>query len=145
VDLIHKENAYAGVHCCENTDWSILLTSDIDVLSFDAYGFFDRVFLYKEDVKKFIQRGGTLAWGIVPTHAEEVLRQLTVESLVKLWKAHVDRLVNEGIPVETIVSQSLVTPSCGAGALSVEAALRVLQLLHDSSDELRKEFHLSYI
>jgi methionine synthase II (cobalamin-independent) len=142
-DIIHRMNGYAGVHCCENTDWSILLTSDIDVLNFDAYGFFDRVFLYKNDLKKFIQRGGMLAWGIVPTHAEEVISQVSVDSLVHLWKSEVRKLVNEGIPIETIAHQSLITPSCGAGSLSPEAALRILQLLHDTSETLRKEFSLS--
>lgn len=53
VGLIHKEHALAGIHCCENTDWSIILRTDIDVVNFDAYGFFDRLILYEDDVKGF--------------------------------------------------------------------------------------------
>ncbi|MCX5894636.1 MAG: hypothetical protein NTZ51_02215 [Proteobacteria bacterium] len=142
VDVIHRENAWAGVHCCENTDWSILLQSDIDVLNFDAYGFFDRVFLYRKELIEFINRGGTLAWGIVPTNSEEVIQQVTTDSLIRLWKDEVQNLTAAGIPLETIVRQSLITPSCGAGSLSADAALRVLQLLFDVSQSLRKEFAL---
>jgi len=138
--IIHAENAWAGVHCCENTDWSLLLKSDIDVLNFDAYGFFDRLFLYKDDLVNFMNRGGTLAWGIVPTHAEEVITAATAEALIRLWKQHVEKLAAAGIALEKIARQSLVTPSCGAGSLSGTAALRVLELLSTVSHALRKEF-----
>jgi methionine synthase II (cobalamin-independent) len=140
--IIHAEQAWAGVHCCENTDWSLLLKSNIDVLNFDAYGFFDRLFLYKDDLVKFMNRGGTLAWGIIPTHAEEVIAAVSAESLIALWKQHVQKLAGAGLPVDRIVRQSLVTPSCGAGSLSRAAALRVLELLQEVSESLRHEFGL---
>ena len=50
----------------QNTDWSLLLKSDIDVLNFDAYGFFDRLFLYKDDLVNFMNRGKHGIGGIVP-------------------------------------------------------------------------------
>jgi methionine synthase II (cobalamin-independent) len=45
--------------------------------------------------------------------------------------------------MEKIISQSLITPSCGMGSLSAEAALKVLQLLDEVSCKLRKEFNIS--
>jgi hypothetical protein len=138
--IIHAEQAWAGVHCCENTDWSLLLKSDIDVLNFDAYGFFDRLFLYKDDLVNFMNRGGTLAWGIVPTHAEEIIYSVSAAALIQLWKQHVEKLTAAGLTLEKIARQSLVTPSCGAGSLSKAAALRVLELLQEVSDSLRQEF-----
>jgi len=141
--IIHAEQAWAGVHCCENTDWSLLLKSDIDVLNFDAYGFFDRLFLYKEELVNFMRSGGTLAWGIVPTHAEEVISAVSAESLLQRWRQQAQQLVAAGLSMEMIVRQSLVTPSCGAGSLSPAAALRVLELLQEVSKSLRQEFGLS--
>jgi methionine synthase II (cobalamin-independent) len=143
VSLIHQTEAWAGVHCCENTDWAILLQSDIDVLNFDAYGFFDRLFLFKQDLIDFLNRGGTLAWGIVPTHSEEVISKVTPEVLIDLWKEEVQKLSTAGVAMEKILCQSLITPSCGMGSLSTQAALKVLQLLEDVSRHLRKEFNLS--
>ena len=140
--IIHAEQAWAGVHCCENTDWSLLLKSDIDVLNFDAYGFFDRLFLYKDELVNFMRSGGTLAWGIVPTHAEEMISAVSAESLMQRWKQEAQQLVAAGLSMEMIVRQSLVTPSCGAGSLSPAAALRVLELLQEVSQSLRQEFGL---
>jgi methionine synthase II (cobalamin-independent) len=143
VSLIHQEGAWAGVHCCENTDWAILLQSDIDVLNFDAYGFFDRVFLFKQELIDFINRGGNLAWGIVPTHSEEVISKVTPELLIDVWKDEVQKLSTAGVAMGKILCQSLITPSCGMGSLSTQASLKVMQLLEEVSRRLRKEFNLS--
>lgn len=143
VDFIHNEHGWVGIHCCENTDWSLLLTIDIDVLSFDAYGFFDKVLLYKEALLEFISRGATLAWGIVPTHSEELLQKESAASLIRLWREKAQSLAKEGVPIEKIAAQSLITPSCGAGSLSVDSSVVVLQLVAEISRTLRAEFGLS--
>jgi len=143
VSLIHNATAWAGVHCCENTDWAILLKSDIDVLNFDAYGFFDRVLLFKQELVGFLNRGGTIAWGLVPTHSEEVIERVTLKNLLDLWNEEVQQLSSAGVAREKIIRQSLITPSCGMGSLSEESALKVLQMLSDVSQRLREEYALS--
>lgn len=140
ITLIHSENGYAGIHCCENTDWSMLLATDIDILSFDAYSFFDKLILYAESLKNFIARGGILAWGLVPTSHPEKLKKETVNSLVQKWQSQVEQLAYYKLNTEKVVKQSLITPSCGAGSLSHEDSVRVLQLLKDVSQELRKYY-----
>ncbi len=142
VGMIHGANGWAGVHCCENTDWAILLQSNIDVLNFDAYSFFDRVFLFKQELVDFLHRGGTIAWGIVPTHSDEVVGQATPEKLIVLWNEEVQKLCSAGVAREKIIRQSLITPSCGMGSLSVDSAHRVLQLLDAVSRRLREHYAL---
>ena len=39
---IHAEGALAGIHCCGNTDWSLVFSTEVDVVNFDAYQFFQR-------------------------------------------------------------------------------------------------------
>jgi len=142
ITLIHNKNGYAGIHCCENTNWSMLLATDIDILSFDAYSFFDKLILYAESLKNFIARGGILAWGLVPTSHPEKLKKETVNSLIQKWQSQVEQLARYKIDAEKVVTQSLITPSCGAGSLSYEDALRVLQILKEISQELRKLYFI---
>ena len=40
-----------GVHCCGNTDWSLLLKTSIDILSFDAYNYAESLALYPGELK----------------------------------------------------------------------------------------------
>lgn len=40
----HNEGALAGVHCCGNTDWSVLLETSVDVLNLDGYDYLDKGF-----------------------------------------------------------------------------------------------------
>jgi hypothetical protein len=50
------EEVFAGiegvkaVHCCGNTDWSLLLSTSVDILSFDAYEYTESLALYPEEV-----------------------------------------------------------------------------------------------
>src|SRR3974390_578815 len=42
-----------GVHCCGNTDWGLLLSTPLDILSFDSYGYFDNLLLYDKALTAF--------------------------------------------------------------------------------------------
>ncbi|MBU0709855.1 MAG: methionine synthase [Candidatus Omnitrophica bacterium] len=47
-----------GLHCCGNTDWSIFTeVKTIDMISFDAFEYLDRVMLYADNLKEFTSRG----------------------------------------------------------------------------------------
>ena len=138
IAIIHSESGYASIHCCENTDWSVLLATDIDILSFDAYSFFDKLMLYSESLKKFISKGGVLAWGLIPTSHPEELKRETAHSLIQKWQSQIEQLGYDQTDNEKVIRQSLITPSCGAGSLSFEDAIRVLKLLKEVSEELRK-------
>ncbi len=135
---IHSENGLAGVHVCGNTQWDMLLNADIDIISFDAFAYFDRFILYPDAIKTFIDRGGILAWGIVPTLEPEKLEVQTTPMLFDLLNSHIDVLCNKTqIDRRTLLSQSLVTPSCGTGSLSLELAKKALRLTKEVSDQFR--------
>lgn len=121
-----------GVHCCGNTDWSLLLEADIDLLSFDSYGYFDNLRLYDRALQKYLARGGWLAWGLVPTGDE--LQEETTESLWQRFQGQVTQLAaDQQLGLKEILSQALLTPACGMGYLSPENARRVLAVLAELS------------
>ena len=74
-----------GVHCCGNTDWSLLLSTTVDILNLDAYEYAESLALYPDEVGAFLERGGIIAWGIVPA-SDQVLEE-TVDSLVERFHA----------------------------------------------------------
>jgi len=135
IDAVHGAGAIAGIHVCANTDWSMILASPLDILSFDAYNFFDRIVLFRKQLVEFLDRGKTIAWGLVPTSSEEDLRREDVASLRALWEEQVKQL---GTDPEMVKRQSLITPSCGMGLLSQELSIRVLDLTKGLSMAIRE-------
>jgi hypothetical protein len=123
-----------GMHCCGNTEWSLLLGLDIDVLSFDSFGYFDNLRLYDKALKQFLARGGWLAWGLVPTLDPEELQKETVDSLWQRFQGQAQQLAAEQqMGLKEVLSQALLTPACGMGYLSEAAARRVLTILSELS------------
>jgi hypothetical protein len=120
-----------GVHCCGNTDWSLLLDAPIDILSFDSYGYGDSLLLYEKSLQAFLTQGGRLAWGLVPT-GEELVRE-SGDSLWERFQGQVRQVAAGGKEIREVLTQSLLTPACGLGYLTPENALRALKLLGELS------------
>ncbi|MFO7838052.1 MAG: hypothetical protein R6X08_00970 [Desulfosalsimonadaceae bacterium] len=136
---VHEEGAIAGIHVCANSEWSIVLDSEADIVSFDAYSFFDKFILYAEAVQHFLASGGILAWGVVPTSDKEAIANETAASLKQLWEKEMSQVEALGFDRSAILEKSLVTPSCGTGSLSFADAERVLKLTRELSDMIREE------
>ncbi|MCP3872481.1 MAG: hypothetical protein GY699_04905 [Desulfobacteraceae bacterium] len=137
---IHAENGLAGVHVCANTEWDMLLGSKIDIISFDAYSFFDKFILYPEDIKAYLEKGKILAWGIIPTAKATLIASQTTQGLIQRLNDQMDELSEKiGIDKQTIISQSFITPSCGTGSLDLESAKKVLKLTHEVSAAFRQQ------
>ncbi len=114
-DVVHSLNecfdavkGLKGTHCCGNTDWSVLLSTNLDILSFDAYDYLETLSLYPRELRIFLERGGILAWGIVPT--SEALMKEEADSLVKRFKEGVETLSKKGID-QTLLQRAILTPS----------------------------------
>ncbi len=129
-----------GVHCCGNTDWSVLLDTTVDILSFDAYHYAQSLSLYPSEVKKFLGRKGTIAWGIVPNDEESLARE-SVASLKDRLEEAMAPFTRQGIRFKQLVKQGLLTPCCGLAALATEeASAQALGLLAELSAEIRKRY-----
>ena len=127
-----------GVHCCGNTDWSLLLSTTVDILNLDAYGYAESLALYPDEVGVFLARGGLIAWGIVPS-SDRVLEE-TVDSLVDRFHQALGLLTAKGLNQYDLLASALIMPSCGCGSLAVATAERVLELTGKVSQALRERY-----
>lgn len=128
---------WCGIHCCGNTDWAMLLETPIDILSFDSYGFFETFKLYHQAIAGFLERGGWLAWGLIPTSPQAPPE--TAESLWQRWLSQIQELEALGFDRQLLLQRSLLTPACGLGYLEATRAEESLALLADLSQRARQE------
>lgn len=137
IEVIHREGALAGVHCCGNTDWTILMDAGVDLISFDAYGFGETIAYYPEKISAFLQKGGSLAWGIVPTSGK--INEETPDSLVTKLEKLITHLAGKSQINENLIwERCLLTPSCGTGSMTEELSEKVFHILSKISKILRQ-------
>ncbi len=140
------EEVFAGIsglksiHCCGNTDWSIILETSADILSYDTYNYAQSLSIYPAETKKFLDRGGAIAWGIVPNEAESLAKE-SVASLKDRLEETMAPFTRQGIRFKDLIVQGLLTPSCGLVPLaSDQLAERALELLAELSSMIRKRY-----
>ncbi len=137
-EVIAGISGLKGIHCCGNTDWALLLDTPIDILSLDAYEYAQSLALYPQEITAFLERGGAIAWGIVP--AGDAAGSETAEHLVERLHEAIDSLAAKGVPREALLSAGLVSPSCGCGSLEPALAERVLELTAQVSALMRQKY-----
>ncbi len=115
-----------GIHCCANTDWGLVMSMNIDVLSFDAYEHGHTISLYPDDVRRFLERGGAIAWGLVP-NSEEKLKNENVRSLVKRAEGLFRSLTDKGIDEDLVLESSIMTPQCGLAGVEENMSAEVIR------------------
>lgn len=141
-EVLQGVTSVKALHCCGNTDWPMVLSTKIDMLSFDAYSYGYTISLYPDDVAAFLERGGAIAWGIVPND-EEGLQRETPASLVERLEREMSSLSARGISIDLVLRSSLITPQCGLGSLNDESlAEKALHLLADTSELMRERHSL---
>jgi hypothetical protein len=140
-DAIHAEAALAGVHCCANTDWGVLLATRVDILNLDAYGFIENLALYPLELRGFLDRGGTVCWGIIPNN-EQIFSE-SPSGLADRLRAGIQGIVEKAaargvrLTADEFAEHSLIAPACGLGSTTVEVADRVFDVLSETGRILK--------
>jgi methionine synthase II (cobalamin-independent) len=127
-----------GVHCCGNTDWSLVFATGADVVHFDAYEYLEPFVAYSGEIGEHLERGGSIAWGVIPK--DEAVFSVSSGELVNLLEGAFDLLESRGLEREMIASRSYVSPSCGLGSTTVDAAEKALALTAEVSREMRERY-----
>ena len=139
IEAVHADGGLAGIHCCGNTEWSILVDAGVDIMNFDAFEYGETIAMYPDHIKTLLNRGGALAWGVVPTSAK--IREQSVDSLMAQFEKVAGNLsAKSGIPMRQIAEQAVITPSCGTGSLPVPDAEMVFDLLGKTTQALKEKY-----
>ena len=92
-------------------------------------------------MKKFLEKEGKIIWGVVPTLDKKALQNANLDIILQKFDDAVKYLTKKGINEKLIISNSYVSPSCGAGSLSVELAEKAMKLTHDLSEKLKERYN----
>ncbi len=132
-----------GIHLCGNPDWDFLLGMDMDILSFDIYTNAQIFASCARSIKSFLDRGGVLAWGIVPTGFESFEKenlQFLSFKLETIWKT----LKEKGIDMDHILNNSLLSPAtcCLVNQDKEKTVEKAFHLTRALSSSLREKYNL---
>jgi len=119
-----------GIHLCGNPDWDFLLEMDMEVLSLDAYTNAEVVASYAPSIRRYLERGGSIVWGIVPSNVEPFTSE-SVDSLEQRLEGIWNALQKAGMDRELLIARSMLSPATCClvnpdGERTVEKAFRAL-------------------
>ena len=105
----------AGVHCCANFDWSLLMSTSARVINFDTYRYGETMALYGSNLAEFLARGGMIAWGIVPTHDPATLDAENAASLVNKLEHTLEMVVASGVDRDLLMERGTLSAAKQGG------------------------------
>jgi hypothetical protein len=141
-ESLHAAGAITGTHCCGNTDWGVLLNTQVDILNLDAYNCIKTLALYPVELREFLDRGGAVCWGLIPNN-EQVYEETPASLASRLQngiRLICEKAAQRGVAIrpDEFASRSLLAPACGLGSASVEVADRVFDVLVETGEILKK-------
>ncbi len=136
-EILGQFEIITGIHVCANTSWDIVLESKINILSFDSFNFYDKLVIYKDSLKNFLnEENKYLAWGVIPTNSE-ILENITSEEIINKFENQLNDFCSVlNISKEQVLKKSLFTPACGLGSLSEDLSIKALKFLKDFKNSL---------
>jgi len=96
---------------------------------------------YAPSIRRFIDKGGVIVWGIVPT-GFEAFEQENISSLVDRLETVWDVLAKKGIDKQYLISKSLLSPAtcCLVNPDKEKTVEKAFQSVNRLSAELRNRY-----
>jgi hypothetical protein len=131
-----------GIHLCGKPDWDFLLNLDLDVLSLDVYTNAESFASYAASIRKFLDRGGLIVWGIVPTGVE-AFAQESLPALIRRLETIWDTLGARGVDLEQLVDRAMLSPAtcCLVNPDKTQTVERAFAAVKRMAEALREKYH----
>ncbi len=133
-----------GIHLCGNPDWDFLLGLDLDILSLDVYTNAEIFTSYASSIHRFLNKGGTIAWGIVPT-GFETFAQEDIPSMVNRLETVWEILQKKGIDRQHMLENSLLSPAtcCLINPDKEKTVEKAFKAVKTMSNQLKSRYKLT--
>jgi hypothetical protein len=122
--------AYAGLHCCAARPFERMCRVGPDIISFDAHEGLD-LFFTDWHALDFMQQGGTVAYGIVPTRAG--VNAMDSATIFLRWL----RAASSAGDPQKFAQRAMITATCGLGLLEPSAVGESFEVAHSVSKLIR--------
>ena len=122
--------AYAGLHCCAARPFERMCRVQPDIISFDAHEGLDSFFADWHALD-FMQQGGTVAYGIVPTRAG--VNAVDSATIFLRW---LKAASSAGDP-QKFAQRAMITATCGLGLLDPSAVAESFEVAHSVGKLIR--------
>lgn len=137
IQTLRKEGVTVGLHCCSNADWRSILSMELNYLSLDTSLSLESLLTSaQQELVNFLDRGGRLSLGVIPTGRSSALRSLNARELFVDLKSQLLAGLESETRVRQVLDQALYTPACGLALQSIPDAELI-------SDTLREFFTLT--
>jgi hypothetical protein len=137
VDLLKKEGALVGLHCCSNTVWEEVVSLGWDYLAVDSLLSLLPLLGTGKVFDQYVRGGGGLLLGIIPTNTE--VDHYQVGTLIDTTRAALrQHQEGGGVASKTVLSQSLLSPACGLALRSVPDSETIFRDLKKAQKLLRE-------
>ncbi len=129
-----------GIHLCGRPDWDFLFSLPVEIVSFNAFAFGETAATY-DTVRRFIEKGNIISWGIVPTYYDEFSKE-DVMSLAGRLESIWSLLENKGVDRSVIARNSMLAPAT-CNLLNIDKTVTVdnaFTLLKELSIHLKERY-----
>jgi hypothetical protein len=130
LDGARTRGAYAGLHCCAARPFERMCRVHPDIISFDAHEGLD-LFFADWHALDFMQQGGTVAYGIVPTRAG-----VNAADSATIFLRWLKAASSAGDP-QKFAQRAMITATCGLGLLDPSAVAESFEVAHSVSKLIR--------
>jgi hypothetical protein len=115
----------------------------MDILSLDIYSNGEIFSSYAKSIRKFLDQGGIISWGIVPTNFEPFESE-TIHSLESRLESVWDFLAQKGIDKEFLLSRSLISPAtcCLVNPDGEKTVEKAFDLVSRLSKKMKEKYQL---